>query len=126
MKVRWNQNSLRLRITPSELATLKQSETVSETLTFPGDVSWSVQLVVGEVTNLTSESTAACLTLSPEDLQTLAAPDMEGVYFQTENGLRFWVEKDFPCAHPRAAEAAETETETFNAPAGFEERKAQT
>ena len=125
MKVRWNQNSLRLRITPSELAALKQSEPVTETLAFPNGAVWSVQLAFSAVTNLTSETTAARLTLSSEDLLILTSPDTEGVYFQTENGLRFWVEKDFPCAHPRAAEAAEPATETFDAPAGFEERKAQ-
>ena len=124
MKVRWSRDSIRLRITPSEMAPLLAGESVAETLVFPGGASWSVQLAPNTDTELVSEKAAVRLHLSPEDRQRLAAPDTEGVYFQTENGLRYFVEKDFPCAHPRAAEASEAITETFDAPTGFEERKA--
>jgi hypothetical protein len=123
MKVRWNRSSVRLRLTPSELASLLRGETVTETLELPGGASWSVQLASEAVTCLTSIGNSARLHLSPEDRQRLAAPDAEGVYFQIEDGLRYWVEKDFPCAHPRAAEASEPTTETFDAPDGFEQRK---
>jgi hypothetical protein len=125
MKVRWNRSSVRLRLTPSELATLMHGETVTETLGLPGGASWSVALAAAEATGLSSEGNTARLHLSPEDRQRLAAPDAEGVYFQIEDGLRYWVEKDFPCAHPRAAEASEPVTETFAPPGGFEERKAE-
>ncbi len=125
MKVRWNQNSLRLRITPTELAKLGQSEPITEELAFPGGAVWTVQLAAGEITRLASEGASAQLTLSSENLQTLAAPDTEGVYFQTEKGLRYLVEKDFPCVHPRASEALEPVTETFDAPEGFEQRKGE-
>jgi hypothetical protein len=123
MKVRWNRSSVRLRLTPSELASLLDGETITETLDLPGGASWSVALAVADATELVSEGNTARLQLSPKDRQRLAAPDAEGVYFQIENGLRYWVEKDFPCAHPRAAEAAEPVTETFTPPEGFEERK---
>ena len=123
MKIRWNQNSLRLRITPGELEKLLRGEPSIETLRLPGGLVWAVQLGAGDATSLTSGGTAALLSLSLDDRQQLAAPDTEGVYFRTEEGLRFFVEKDFPCAHPRAAEALEPPTETFEAPAGFEDRK---
>jgi hypothetical protein len=40
-----------------------------------------------------------------------------------EGELRFYIEKDFPCAHPRAGEAEEAPTPTFTPPPGFEARK---
>jgi hypothetical protein len=48
------------------------------------------------------------------------------VYFQTADSapFRYFIEKDFPCVHPRAAEALEPRTETFPPPPDFEARKA--
>ena len=126
MKVRWSRDSLRLRITPTELATITRGEEVGEALCFPGGAAWDVFLRAGAQTALASEENAVHISLSAEDRERLAVPDAEGVYFQTPDGLRFYVEKDFPCAHPRAAEALEPVTETFAAPQGFEERKQET
>jgi hypothetical protein len=36
MKIRWTQNSVRFRITPSELAAIERGEAISETLQLPG------------------------------------------------------------------------------------------
>src|SRR5918994_1823200 len=44
MKVRWTGDSLRLRITPGELAALERGEPVSEGLAFPGGGGWAVRL----------------------------------------------------------------------------------
>ena len=63
------------------------------------------------------------LALSAADRARLAAPDAEGVYFQSPGGLRYVIEKDFPCVHPRGAEAREPVTETFQPPPDFERRK---
>lgn len=123
MKVRWSQNSLRLRVTPRELATITRGEEVREELRFPGGAAWRVAVRAGAQTALASEGNVVQVVLSPEDRECLAVPDAEGVYFQMPDGLRYYVEKDFPCAHPRAAEALEPATETFAAPQGFEERK---
>src|SRR5215207_9087810 len=86
MKVRWTGDSLRLRITPGELAALERGEPVSEGLARVG--------------------------LTDEDVRRLAAPEAEGVYPHTPE-LRLLVEKDFPCAHPHAPEAREPATERF-------------
>lgn len=126
MKVRWSRDSLRLRITPTELATITRGEEVGEALCFPGGADWHVAVLAGAQTTLASEENIVHIILSAEDRERLAAPDAEGVYFQAPGGLRFYVEKDFPCAHPRAAEALEPATETFAAPQGFEERKQET
>lgn len=122
MKVRWGRDSVRLRITPMELATLTRGGEVAEDLRFPGGACWRVAVGAGTQTDLSSQSGVAQIALSPADRERLAQPDAEGVYFQTPDGLRYYLEKDFPCAHPRAAEAREPATETFAAPQGFEER----
>jgi hypothetical protein len=123
VKVRWSRSSLRLRITPTELAQITRGEEVAEELCLPGGLMWRVTVLSGPQTALVSDNNAIHVLLSAADRERLAAPDAEGVYFQMPDGLRYYVEKDFPCTHPRAAEALEPMTETFAAPSGFEERK---
>lgn len=126
MKIRWGRDSIRLRITPTELEAVRRSESVREVLTFPDGLSWQITLCpsAGETT-LASDAEGAYLSLSEADRSRLALPEIEGVYFHSDilKPLRYYVEKDFPCAHPRAAEAQEPVTGTFAAPEGFEQRK---
>ena len=125
MKVRWTDASLRLRITPTELAALEGGETVRARLSFPGGA-WAVALLPqSSVSDLRWTDGEAQLLLSTEDGQRLSHPEVEGVYFETDppDSLRFFVEKDFPCAHPSAAEAREPVTEAFAPPPDFEARK---
>jgi hypothetical protein len=66
------------------------------------------------------------ISLAAGDLAQLADPTVEGVYFVTDDGreLRFFIEKDFPCIHPRGSGGLEPVTPTFKAPPGFAARKA--
>ena len=61
--------------------------------------------------------------MSREDQEKLAVPETEGVYFTTnrpDRGLiSYFIEKDFPFIHPRAANALKDPSETFIAPPGF-------
>jgi len=123
MKIRWTQNSIRFRITPSELASLQSGDTISESLCVVDDMVWNARVEPqSDDTRLVFAKGVLCLHLSAFDLTQLLAPDAEGVYF-SRGDLRYFIEKDFPCAHPRANEVMEMESETFIAPAGFEERK---
>lgn len=125
MKVRWTHNGVRLRITPTELEALRRGEQVTEVLSLTGG-SWSTVIAPGtSQTALYMEGSTLRLALSESDLHQLAAPGAEGVYFKTENepALRYYIEKDFPCVHPRTADALEPTTETFNPPDDFEARK---
>ncbi len=126
MKVRWTENSLRLRITPSELTQILGGQAVVVALAMPGGVRWQVNIQPATETSLFSEQSSAILSLAPGDRQRLAEPEAEGIYFHTEDGLRYFVEKDFPCVHPHAAESLEPVTETFDAPNEFERRKMET
>ena len=123
MKVRWNRSSLRLRITPSEMETVIAGASVAESLALPGGSGWRVTLNAGTETVLGATADGVTVSLSAADRDILASPAAEGVYLQSPYGLRYYVEKDFPCAHPRAAEALEPTAQTFEAPPGFEQRK---
>jgi hypothetical protein len=123
MKVRWTEESLRLRLTPSELAQLEAHLPIDAALSLGAGGGWRVELMVAEAaTTLTQLGATLRISLAPVDLLQLLGPDVEGVYFESD-GVRYYVEKDFPCAHPRAIEALEPKTETFPAPDDFEERK---
>ncbi len=135
MKVRWTRNSVRLRITPTELASLANGECVCERFTLPSASSsghgWSVTVEpirTNEATELRMEEGGLRLRLAPADRAHLLTPEVEGVYFclggdEHDSGVRYFIEKDFPCLHPRAMDAHEPETETFEAPAHFVEDK---
>jgi len=128
MKVRWTEESLRLRITPSELAQVERRLPVETALTLGPGGGWRAALVVEEIaaTTLSQDGNTLRLTLAPGDLARLLEPSAEGVYFTADraDGIRYYVEKDFPCLHPRGVEAMEPVTESFAPPADFEERKA--
>jgi hypothetical protein len=126
MKVRWTQESLRLRITPPELDALMRGEPVRIALTVPGGLSWRVALLpTPEMTRLTCGDDELRFYLAFADCERLALPSTEGVYFKTETdpSLRYFVEKDFPCAHPRLVDALEAQPETFASTPEFEARK---
>ena len=126
MKVRWNRNSIRLRITPTEFATITHGEEISEELCFPGGAAWRVAVRAGTQTMLSSGENTAHIEVSAADRERLAAPDAEGVYFQADGGLRYYIEKDFPCVHVRATKSLDPATETFVPPESFKERKLET
>ncbi len=118
MKVRWTDQSVRLRITPAELIALSQNKIVKAALG-PKTGGWSARIVPGCArTDLKISDGALCINLALHDLEDLSSEDSEGVYFEPDdfNKVRFYIEKDFACAHPRASEAAEPQTETFAAP----------
>lgn len=134
MKVRWTSGSLRLRISPTELTSLERGEPLEERLRVPGALvgsNWTVLLLPGgKVSEISASGNVVVFDISRADVTKLAVPDAEGMYYHRtgagEGGedFSFYIEKDFPCVHPRPAEVAEPDYETFPAPVGFEERKA--
>jgi hypothetical protein len=122
MKIRWTHESVRLRITPTELTKLTQGRPLRETLNMPGG-GWDVRVVVGGVAmSIHAQDEVVVVELPSADVALLADPAREGVYAHTPQ-LRLLVEKDFPCAHPHAAEAAEPPTERFAPTPEFVARK---
>jgi hypothetical protein len=134
MKVRWTTGSVRFRITPGELAALQRGEAVTIALPLGGGASgWRATLLPeaggdGAVSRLCGEGDGALvMRLAAADVARLAEPSAEGIYFRAplgedSEGLRFFVEKDFPCVHPRPPETQEADAETFTPPPGFARR----
>jgi hypothetical protein len=138
MKVRWTKNSLRLRITPPELDALEQGDPVREEIRFPGSATsgWNVVIQPGSLgTSLLQRGCSVLLLLGDTDRRRLNTPEAEGVYFEVDladvagpgtgnrGTFRYYIEKDFPCIHPRAGDAMEDPTETFATPPHFADRK---
>ena len=122
MKVRWTESSLRLRITPTELALLETGEAIETRLCLPG-AGWTVRVETGAgAATLCAANAHLRIFLGRADVVGLSDPANEGVYF-TSGTFRYFIEKDFPCAHPRPADALEPTTEHFSVPPGFIERK---
>jgi hypothetical protein len=123
MKVRWTTGSVRFRITPTELAKLVMGGPIVSTLPMPGG-RWRVSIAPGDVTSLAMVDGVLTVTIAGVDLDELADQEKEGVYFATPDDLsiRYYIEKDFPCAHPRPPAANDPVTETFTAPADFKLR----
>ena len=121
MKIRWTSDSIRLRITPSELEALLQNEIVRQCIKL-GTGAWTARIVPGcACTDYTLVDGALQVNLSAHDRLRLADTASEGVYFDASavQPVRLYIEKDLPCEHPRAAVAQEPETETFVPPANL-------
>jgi hypothetical protein len=125
MKIRWKQDSLRLRITPTELKDLLGGEQICERLDLSDGPVWEVAIfpTSEEETSIRNFGPVVHLLLSREDQMKLAYSEVQGVYFTTNRSgsglIRYFIEKDFPCIHPRAADALEGSSETFAPPPGF-------
>jgi hypothetical protein len=114
MKVRWTKTSVRCRITPTELTSLENGHPIEES--FALSVAWRAQILpASDKARLEAREGVVRIHLTAEEVTRLASPEHEGVYFQTETEplVRYYIEKDFPCAHPRPAESADPATETF-------------
>lgn len=119
MKVRWTNSSVRFRITPAELDAITAETEVVSNLTIPGGGGWQAAITCGsERSQIAFRNGRVEMALSHDHRILLAAPQTEGVYCTAPDDVtfRYYIEKDFPCAHPRAAEAWEEPTNTFPAP----------
>jgi hypothetical protein len=125
VKVRWTGESVRLRVTPSELRALRRGESLGVSIAFPGGGGWAIAVHPGEAElGLRWADGRVVVRLSERDVERLAEPEREGIYFGGDAaGVRVLIEKDFPCAHPHPEEAAEPETERFAPTATYVARK---
>ncbi len=116
-----------MRVSPSEFDALLSGSAVSESLGAPGRGQWSATCVVGDVTAVEIVDANLTLTLSRADMARFAEPETEGVYFTADGDppFRYYVEKNFPCAHPHAPEACAMDAPlgTFAPTPAFDARK---
>lgn len=108
MKIRFTTSTLRVRITPNELERIANREALELGFGIAGG--WKFRLEAGGQTKLESRDGVVILKLSNADAIFLAEQTREGIYFESDS-IRFFVEKDFPCEHPRTN--LEESTPTF-------------
>lgn len=120
-------SSLRFRISPSEFGVLQAGGEITETLGAPGQGQWTATCRAGIETSVRIVDGAVRFTISPADMDRLACADVEGLYFATDDSppFRYYIEKNFPCAHPHPPEAAAMDPQmgAFQPTPAFEARK---
>ncbi|MEZ5386583.1 MAG: hypothetical protein R3F13_13805 [Prosthecobacter sp.] len=120
MKLRLRGQSLRLRLTKSEVAALNargfwQDETVFGAGGFPA-LTYRVEssLVEHPEVRLTADHSAMVMVVLPSaDVNNWAETAKVGLYFEAPWGLKVAVEKDFQCLDPRRDE---DESDNFDNP----------
>jgi len=117
MKLRILGNSMRLRVTRSELQRLQAGETVEECVRFAvaPDASLTYALAVAPSetpVRVQYEPQRVAIILNVDQLRIWSQPEEVGIYTSIENGsaegLQLVIEKDFAClnqSHPKSADA---------------------
>jgi lipoate-protein ligase B len=113
MKLRIKGNSLRLRVTRPELATLEQGSQVAEIIHFGPEAGQSLRYVLGTQVQsapiaVSFAENAITVTLAQAQLEEWSKEDQVGVYTKLDIGhaspLEVAVEKDFKCLDSRGEE----------------------
>ena len=113
MKIRIRENTLRIRITQSELEKLGKGMSVKSSIHFPNGTLFSYGLQVGEMTNTTIlfENNVIHISLGKLDIETIledTSVGIQSIHSTKAGALDLLIEKDFTCLHPRDIEDADT------------------
>lgn len=108
MKLRFHGNSVRLRLSQSEVARLAETGKVEETITFPLDrkLSYSIECGIGGAVAATLDGSNIRVLLPADLSKAWIESDQTGIEGGTES-LRVLVEKDFQCLHHGSKEDAD-------------------
>jgi hypothetical protein len=110
MKLRVRQNSLRLRLTQSEIAQFKETGIVEETLEFSPGARLKYALLSADVEKITAGYENNVITISVPRAEAKHWTDTDEVGLNGEQNigtnhcLKILVEKDFACLERRAGE----------------------
>jgi len=117
MKLRILGNSMRLRVTRSELQRLQAGETVEDCISFAAapeaSLTYALAVAPGETpVHVQHGPQRVAIVLNEDQLRTWSRQEEVGIYTTLENGsvkgLQLIVEKDFAClnqSHPKSADA---------------------
>jgi hypothetical protein len=102
MKLRFRENSLRLRLNQVETRALAAGETLSEHVQFPGNSKLAYTLIAREqsVADTTFRNNLIAIAIPRQFVQRWAESEEVGMYFDLPAGagvLRVAVEKDLEC-----------------------------
>ena len=113
MKIRIRENTLRIRITQSELKELEVGGTLSSTVHFPGGGALRYGIVPSqdETTQIEMIDHKIKIHLGILDYQSMmdiSSVGVQSMHQTSERPLELLIEKDFSCLHPRDVEDADT------------------
>ena len=113
MKLRIRENTLRIRITQSELAWLGADNYVESSIHFPNGTRLNYGMQSEEIaqTTIRFRDNDIHISISPQDLQTLmddASVGIQSMHTTDVGTLDLLIEKDFSCLHNRGIEDADT------------------
>jgi len=113
MKLRIRENTLRIRLTQSEIKNIEEGLEVSSYLLFPnnGKLSYRITSHNNPLTTLNYFENTIQIMLGELDRETLCDPSAVGVqnmHSTKGDDLSLLIEKDFNCLHPRDGEDQDT------------------
>jgi len=113
MKIRIRENSLRIRITQSELKELLAGNKVVSSIQFPNEtqLTYGLSPVNNESTSIQYRENIISIQIGTLDMETMAEEQSVGVqsiHNTGEQSLDLLIEKDFTCLHPRGVEDKDT------------------
>jgi len=98
MKLRIHKNSVRLRLSQSEVARLSENGWIEDRIEFPNGQTLTFLLESGEANSARLEDGNIRIIASRPDLRHWIDSDREGVEYET-GPLKVAIEKDFQCIH---------------------------
>lgn len=105
MKIRINNNSVRLRLNPEDVTQLTQEGKAMSICHFPNGVfRYSVVASSREIISADFTGGTISVEIPSDQLLNWDKDDRVGFEFTTEEGLFILVEKDFQCLQPRKHE----------------------
>ena len=109
MKLRFHSNSLRLRLSRSDIARLADTGVVEEIVTFAPEeiLAYSIEFGVGDEIAASFENGRIRIVLPASLAKRWASSDETGLE-GSSGSLRVLIEKDFECLHRDSAEDADS------------------
>jgi hypothetical protein len=106
MKLRFHGNSLRLRLSQSEVARLAEAGEIETRTDFPGDQTLSYSVESGDSNVVRFENDTIRVIVARGEAKRWIETDQTGIEYQI-GPLKVLIEKDFQCLHKPTPEDAD-------------------
>ena len=106
MKLRFHKDSLRLRLSQSEVARLAERGSIDDRIEFPNDQTLSFSVESGDSSVALFENNEIRVIAPRGDVQRWIDTDQTGLEYQS-GPVKVVIEKDFQCLHKETPEDAD-------------------